>query len=274
MLVTLHGYDITVDRLWWQAGHGGKHMRSYPANLLALVKEPAVRFLAVSEAIREEALRFGIPDDRIAVSYVGVDPCGFAPGPTPLAARKYRVLYVGRFVEKKGVCYLIEAIGRLASEIPGLELILVGDGPLRDSLRAQCTLLGVRAEFKGALSSDEVRREMDGARALCLPSITASNGDAEGLGLVLLEAQAAGLPVLTSARGGATEAVLHEVSGFRFPEKDVSTLTMQLRQLLSNDRLLESMSEAAVENVARRFDIRDRIKTVEDQYDKLLKETA
>jgi glycosyltransferase involved in cell wall biosynthesis len=270
MFVTLHGYDIHIDKSWWEAGNGGAQMRNYPHELLALAKEPNVRFLAVSKSIAEQAVRFGIPRDRIVLSYIGVDLPKFAPSTQSISAPSHRVLYVGRFVEKKGVSYLIEAIGRLSRFVPDVELVLVGEGPMRESLETQSKAMGGRFTFKGALPSEAVRLEMHKARVLCLPSITASNGDAEGLGLVLVEAQAAGVPVVTSARGGADEVVLHGVSGFRFPEKDVAAMALQLQQLLCDDNLLTSMSRAAIENATRRFDIRRCIDLVEDQYDKLL----
>lgn len=272
MVVTLHGYDINIDSLWWESGQGGRRMRRYPQELLALSNKKGVRFLAASKAILERAVDFGIPRERIALSYIGIELTQFAPGSVPIEMRPHRVLYVGRFVENKGVTYLIEAIAGVSKSVPNVELVLVGEGPLRATLEAQSAALGARVVFKGALRTDLVRREMAEARVLCLPSVTIANGNSEGLGLVLVEAQAAGLPALSSARGGAYEVVQHEVSGYRFPERDVETLTLQLQRLLSDDALLISMSRAAVEN-ARRFDIHRCISTVEEQYEELLRAT-
>ncbi|MCV5283664.1 glycosyltransferase, partial [Escherichia coli] len=74
----------------------------------------------------------------------------------------------------------------------------------------------------------------------CLPSIHASSGDAEGFGLVLLEAAACGVPVITSAFGGAEEGVIHGLTGFSFPEKDTNRLSYYLNLLLSDPNLMES----------------------------------
>jgi glycosyltransferase involved in cell wall biosynthesis len=84
----------------------------------------------------------------------------------------------------------------------------------------------------------------------CLPSVTASNGDAEGLPTVLLEAQACGVPVVTSALGGK-EGVVDGVTGFIFPEKDVKALADRLGDLLGNDDLAARMSAAEPEHVRR-----------------------
>lgn len=271
LLVTLHGYDITIDAKWWESGEGGEGMRRYPEELRALAKEPQVRFLAVSRFILEKAVEFGIPRERVDLSYIGIDLAQFRPGLTPIQRRPLRVLFVGRLVEKKGAGYVIEAISRLSQSLPNVELVLVGDGPLHETLQNQAVKAQARVTFKGALPADAVHREMAAARILCLPSVTASNGDAEGLGQVLIEAQAAGLPVVTSAKGGADEVVKDGISGFRFAEKDVDSLATHLGRLLRDDELLSRMSSAAIKNASERFDIRSCIGTVEAAYEEQIR---
>jgi glycosyltransferase involved in cell wall biosynthesis len=109
MIVTLHGYDINICRKWWEAGYGGRVMRKYPSRLLDLAKEPRVRFIAVSEAVRRRAMSYGIPAEKLRVHYIGVDTKKFAPGDRSVVERERRVLFVGRLVEKKGYEYLIRA---------------------------------------------------------------------------------------------------------------------------------------------------------------------
>jgi glycosyltransferase involved in cell wall biosynthesis len=255
LLVTLHGYDINTHREWWEAGNGGTRMQLYPRRLLRLAAQPQVRFLAVSEALRQRAIEFGIPANKIDVSYIGIDTSRFAPGGLPIAQRPSRVLFVGRLVEKKGCRYLIDAMAKVQREIPTAELVVVGDGPLRQELDTLASTSGVRATFRGALSSTEVKRELDGSRIFCLPSITASNGDAEGFGLVLLEAQASGVPVVTSALGGATEGIREGFTGFSFAEKDVEALARILTGLLKDDKIVVQMGERGPSYVATEFDL-------------------
>src|SRR6185437_11569951 len=182
-------YDINIHREWWERGEGGTAMRLYPRRLLELSARADVRFIAVSEAVRGQAIEYGIPADKVTTDYIGVDVSAFTPGPIPLSERPLRVLFVGRLVEKKGCEFLLRAMQCVKNQIPGAELTIVGDGPLRDQLEAQSRDLDVQARFPGALSSEHVKQELDHARIFCLPSVRAANGDAEGFGLVLLEAQ-------------------------------------------------------------------------------------
>lgn len=265
LVVTLHGYDINTRREWWEAGKGGPKMRSYPRRLLALAAQPRVGFVAVSEAIRRRAIEFGIPDKKIAVSYIGINTSKFTTGSIPIARRSPRVLFVGRLVEKKGCRYLIEAMSNVQKDVPGARLVVIGDGPLRQNLENLAQGLGVDVDFGGSQPSSYVRRELDAARVLCLPSVTAESGDAEGFGLVLLEAQASGVPVISSALGGATEGLKEGETGFAFPEADVDRLTYLLGRALRTHP--QDISERTRQFVVRGFDIQRTTKSLELAYD-------
>jgi glycosyltransferase involved in cell wall biosynthesis len=121
------------------------------------------------------------------------------------------------------------------------------------------------------MERDEVKQQLDRARIFCLPSIVAQNGDAEGFGLVLLEAQACAVPVVTSAQGGASEGLIDGVTGFSFPERDVATLAKQLIRLLTDDQCIARMSEAAPRFVAEHFDLRNCTRELERLYDQLVR---
>jgi glycosyltransferase involved in cell wall biosynthesis len=267
MLVTLHGYDINIRSEWWEAGNAGTRLRSYPRQLLRLALQPQVSFIAVSEALRQRAIGFGIPAEKTALSYIGIDPTKYNVGRVPLARRSPQVLFVGRLVEKKGCQYLVEAMSAVQKEVPTAELVVVGDGPLRQDLELLAAKNGTRTLFRGAQTTAEVKRELDASRVLCLPSITASNGDAEGFGLVLLEAQASGVPVVTSALGGATEGIRDGVTGVSFAEGDVDALARILSRLLKNDTILVQMSECGPDFVATKFDLAKCARRLEFLYD-------
>lgn len=256
LLVTLHGYDINIHREWWEAGRGGHRMRDFPERLLKLAREPSVHFIAVSEAIRARAVAFGIPEKKVTVRYIGVDTERFAPAGRLLAEREPRVLFIGRLVEKKGCAYLVEAMAEVSRSVPGARLIVIGDGPQRAELEDMAQRLDVHATFRGVQPAAEVKRELDLARVFCLPSVRATNGDAEGLPISILEAQASGVPVVTSAQGGRTEGIRNELTGFSFAERNTETLTVQLITLLSEDDLAARMGRAARDFAAEVFDIR------------------
>jgi glycosyltransferase involved in cell wall biosynthesis len=270
MLVTLHGYDINIYREWWEAGHHGDDVRDYPTRLMELAGQPRVQFVAVSKAIRQRAISFGIPEDKVTVRYIGVDPAKFTSG-RPAAERERRVLFVGRLVEKKGCEYLIEAFARVQKEVPGAQLIIIGDGELRAGLQQLAAHHGVSAEFRGARTNVEVRQEFALARAFCLPSVTASNGDAEGLPIVLLEALASGTPVVTSARGGVEEVVIDGLTGFAFRERDVATMAASLIKILSDDGVAGRMAAEGLRFVSKNFDINNCTETLELLYEDVVK---
>jgi glycosyltransferase involved in cell wall biosynthesis len=267
MVVTLHGYDININRSWWEAGHGGPGMLNYPMRLLILSKQRRVTFIAVSNAIRRRAISFGIPPDKIFVQYIGVNCNKFSPGGRPVGERERRVLFIGRLIEKKGCEYLIKAFVRVQEAVPDSCLVIVGDGELRASLQQLAKGLAIRATFRGAIASEDVRHEMHLAKVFCLPSILATNGDAEGLPIVLLEAQACGIPVVTSAIGGIDEAICDGITGYAIRERDVTTLAQRLIKLLKDDATASSMATAARKLVLDRFDITKCTAELESLYD-------
>jgi glycosyltransferase involved in cell wall biosynthesis len=265
ILATLHGYDInTYPEVWrrsWRAS------RRYPQRLLEIGRDERVRFVAVSEAIKARAIEFGLPADRVVVRYIGVDMEQFSPGGVPVAQRRPRILFVGRMVEKKGPLILIRAFADVRRRVSDAELVMIGAGPLLESARALADSLQVPVQFRGAVSSARVKEEMELARVCCLPSITAESGDAEGLGIAIVEAQAAGVPVVTSARGGMGEAIEHGVTGFGFAEGDVDALSAALMPLLTDDSLAAAMSAAARDRACKLFDLNKCTALLESFYD-------
>lgn len=205
MVVTLHGYDINIHRWWWEAGHGGVYRRWYPRRLMRMAQDPDVRFIAVSQAIKHRAIEQGIPEDRIAVSYIGVDTERFKPGGLPLDQRHKRILFVGRMVEKKAPLLMVRAYANVLKHVPDAELVMIGDGPLLEDARRLARALKAPVQFLGARDGDEVLAELHQAKVFCLPSVIAANGDAEGLPISIIEALACGVPCIATRHSGNPE---------------------------------------------------------------------
>ncbi len=269
LVVTLHGHDVNVRQECYRSRQRGFWAQNYPAQFAAMVKLRTVHFIAVSKAIRQAAIDFGVPKDRIAVCYTGIDTQQFQPGPKPMRERPRRIVFVGRLVEMKGCAYLIEAFQEIVRSIPDAELVVIGDGPLRADLEALARKLKVRVQFLGSVTQGVVKQNLNEARVFCLPSITASNGNFESFGMVLLEAQASGVPVVTSALGGM-EGIADGVTGFAFAEGDVSTLARRVCDILGNNDLASRLSEAGPGYVRQHFDIMSCTKKIEDLYDEIL----
>ncbi|MDE2029983.1 MAG: glycosyltransferase [Alphaproteobacteria bacterium] len=269
VVTTLHGYDINTHRAHWEET-GDAWVRRYPRRLLDIARHPSAHFIAVGEAVRERAIAFGIPSEKLAVKYIGIDTSRFAPrADQPIAQRKKKILCVGRMVENKGGCYLIEAFARVRHEIPDAELTMIGAGELLESCKELAARLNVPVRFTGGTPHDQIIEELHDSRVFCLPSITIASGASEGMPIVVMEAQACGIPVVTSARGGATEGIIDGVTGFAFAERDVDALAAHLVRFLTDDDLAEHMSKAAREHAVAKFDLVACTARLEDYYDEI-----
>jgi glycosyltransferase involved in cell wall biosynthesis len=263
MVVTLHGTDILTKKERWISGKDGRFFKRYPDKLQKLFRDPRVWFITVSDAIRTAALALGAPPDRTKTLYTGVDCASFVPS---IATVKKHVLFVGRLVEFKGCEYLIRAMKKVQSLQPDMRLRVIGEGPLKKELENLAKVLEVEADFLGAVPRPAVIAELANALTLCVPSITDAVGNFEAFGMVILEAQASGIPVITSALGGR-EGVVHGETGFVFNERDVAAIEDGILALAGDRRLSAEMGIAAREFVCDSFSISNCTKAVEAFYD-------
>jgi glycosyltransferase involved in cell wall biosynthesis len=262
MIVTLHGFDVsTSDEALARNRSGRRFLKRR-----TLLWQRASKFICVSKAIRQIALRAGYPEQKLIVRYIGIDCEKFSA--VPSAGRDENlILFVARLVEKKGCEYLIRAVAQLRERHPGARLALIGDGPLRGELERLAMALKVPTEFLGVLGPDAVRGWMQRARVLCNPSVTAANGDTEGLGMVFAEAQATGLPVVSTRHGGIPEVVRDGETGLLAQERSVEELTSHLERMMTDRALWEMCSERAKVWIRKQFDIRTCTAGLEEVYD-------
>lgn len=150
--------------------------------------------------------------------------------------------------------------------------MIIGEGPLLDGLKAQVTSLGLdqTVTFTGALPHVDVMAWMRKASMLVLPSITAKTGDAEGLGMVLLEAAVTGVPVIGTQHGGIPEAIIDEQTGFLVKERDDKQLADRISYLSNNENIRFIMGTNAREFVNQKFNLSQQTTKLENIYQKLL----
>jgi glycosyltransferase involved in cell wall biosynthesis len=164
-------------------------------------------------------------------------------------------LFVGRFVEKKGIAVLAEAVRRLRALGDQTPLVCVGDGPLRPALEALGReVCGV--SLTGWLSPDAVRDRMAAAVTLLVPSIIAADGDAEGLPSVIAEAMAQACPVIGSDQGGIAEAVRQGCSGLLVPAGDAGALAEAMHRIGQDTALRDRMGAAGFREAASKLNAR------------------
>ncbi len=196
--------------------------------------------------------KYGVDPAKIFVIPNGVDLETFSRGPSdrtvfpPSIRNKKVLLTVSRLVERKGHKQLILAMPTVLSKNPEAHCVVVGDGPEGESLKYLVTQLRLESHvtFLGSVPLDELVRVYRASDIFVLPCQTLPNGDTEGFGLVFLEANACGLPVVAGAAGGTTEAVIDQETGLIVDGTDPAQIADAIARLLDEPSLAHRLSEA------------------------------
>ncbi len=236
----------------------------------AALKRETQLFITVSQFLKDKLIKQGFPAQQIVHHYQGVDVDQFCPNVN--IPREPIMLFVGRLTEKKGCGNLIEAMTHLQSDFPAIKLVCIGDGPLRPQLETLAASKLRHYQFLGLQPTETVAAWMNRARVLAAPSATTSQGDTEGLPNVVLEAQAMGLPVLSTTHAGIPEAVIHGQTGFLVPEHDVDQLVVRARQLLSDPGLWQALSHNGRAHVEAHFNRVKQTQVLETLYETIIEQ--
>jgi glycosyltransferase involved in cell wall biosynthesis len=183
-----------------------------------------------------------------------------------------RILSVGRLVPRKGHTYLIEAVKKLVAEGMDIKLVIVGFGPEKERLQKQAE--GLDCEIRSGISEEEVNAEYKQADLFVLPSITDSQGEKEGLGLVSLEAMSYNVPVIAFNNGGVGEVVINDLTGILLPEKDINGLTAAIKKVLNDQSLRQKLTKQAVDYSQKTFATKVLVAQQSDIYKDILKQRA
>jgi glycosyltransferase involved in cell wall biosynthesis len=265
LVTTCHGVDVTEEfhqwknRAWLGDFYLGRRQRFF---------DKAAVNLGVSRFICDQMLKRGYAPEKVRLHYIGVDIEKFRPNPT--VPKEPVILYVGRLVEKKGSPDLLQAMKQVNAKYPDVKLVVIGDGALRTRLETYARDEKLNVDFRGIQPPEVVQQTLQSALMFCMPSVRAANGDSEGLGIVNLEAQAVGVPVIGTWHGGIPEAVEHGVTGLLAPERSPEILAENILTLLGDAPLREKMGLAARERVTRLFDLKQQSGILEDIYESLL----
>ena len=182
--------------------------------------------------------RYGVPARRTHVIPNGIDTARYTPrawtAPTAVGRDNIcEVVFVGRWQIRKGILYLLRAFAQAHYQYPGLRLKLIGGGPLDRTLREESGRLGVAdaVAFLSGLDDSAVIAAYQAADIVCVPSLQ------EGQGIVALEAQACGAPVVATRAGGLAEVVRDRQTGILVPPGTVAPLAEALLELARNTPL-------------------------------------
>lgn len=225
LVVSFHGYDFST---WPQ---------SRPPDAYRNLFDEVDVVTAHTRFAEQRILSLGCPMEKIRRLACGINVNEFAPSERQMIpGRPTRLLSVCRLVEKKGIEFAIRAVADVVKHGFSLEYDIFGSGPCLARLQQlvdEVHLQGI-VHFRGAASGQQVKQAMARADIFLLPSVTASNGDTEGAPVSLMEAQACGLPIVSSLHAGIPEIVTHNQSGYLLPERDIDAISHALRQLLQD----------------------------------------
>lgn len=215
-------------------------------------------FLPVSEYFEQRLINHGCPREKVHVLRSGIDLSKFPRCRSRRIGDPVELLTVGRLVEKKGVAYGMLAVAELVRLGYRVRYAIVGDGALRSELASLVTSqqLETVVEFLPWQEHGEVVRLMRCAHILLAPSVTAADGDQEGIPNVIKEALALGLPVATTRHSGIGELIEDGVSGLLAPERNPSALARNIRRLIDDPVIYHSISSNGRKRIEEDFDSR------------------
>ncbi len=262
-IVTMfHGYDIRdgIENGW----------RMYKP-----LRDSGHPVLSISGYNRKHLESFGFNAEQIIDHPVGIDPRRFVRASGDPAAcdsdENVKLITVARLTEIKGVGYAIAALKSVLIDRPDLkiEYVIVGDGPLRPRLErlASESGLGAVIRFIGACAGDQVAEHLHASDLYLLPSVN------EALPMVLMEAQAAGLPAIATDVGSVREIVQDTVSGYVVPAEDTQALAGRILDLIEHRELWRPMGLAGQTQIQAKYDINRLNDRLVELYRRLLEDT-
>jgi glycosyltransferase involved in cell wall biosynthesis len=230
LLVSFYGSDVS--RLPSELGWKRRYRK---------LAHSADHFIAVTDFMKSQLIELGFPKEKISIVRFEIDIDKFAYREHSENPKK--IIMVGRMVEKKGFEYAIQAISNINKMGMNPEVNIYGYGLLMKSLKERTRNLKVNGSirFHGYQPIDSIMKAYDEHAIMIAPSVTAEDGNTEGLPNTILESMAKGTPVVASKHAAISEVIKDKKTGFLFNEKDVDSLTELLRKILEDEFDLNSI---------------------------------
>ena len=253
LVAHFHGHDASEKRC----------LEQYQEGYTRLFKTAAA-IIGVSRPMLVALEAQGAPRERLHLIPYGIDLNRFARGKPSQQSPHF--IAVGRFVEKKAPQLTLLAFAKIAQQVPGTHLTMVGDGPLLAPCKEMALAMDLtqQVSFPGALSHEEVACLMRSARAFVQHSIQPENGDCEGTPVAILEASASGLPVIGTRHAGIPEAVLDGETGFLVNERDIEVMAARMHVLATQPHLACEMGKKGRRHVTENYEMERQIQRLAD----------
>ncbi|MFA7183813.1 MAG: glycosyltransferase [Victivallales bacterium] len=251
LITHFHGYDAHCLDILEKYGSAYKELFEYCKYIIV-----------VSKYMQDAICKLGAAPDKVILNPCGPNEIFHKIKTDPVNSKK--IICLGRFVDKKAPYYNIMAFKDILDFCPDAELVMIGDGVLRETCRNLARQYGIsgKVTFTGALSVDAVARELSGARIFLQHSVVTENGDSEGTPVGILEAQAAGIPVVSTKHAGIVDAVIDKKTGFLADEHDINAIVAFLKLLLSDDNLVSRMGISAKKHIHDNYSMARHIRLI------------
>lgn len=222
--------------------------------LLQKKADRAKKFLTISDYNRTFLLEEGLDEKKLGIVRCAADFSDHQISNKPVG-EVFKIGTLGRLVEKKGVDVLIEAVALLSSKGLIVDLEIAGDGPLHDELQAQVGQLGLSesVKFIGALRHDGVASWMQQLDIFVLACKKDRNGDQDGIPVVLMEAMALGIPVVSTKISGIPELIRDNETGLLAEPADAVSLSEKIERLVLDHDAVAGLKHAAKLHVEQEF---------------------
>jgi colanic acid/amylovoran biosynthesis glycosyltransferase len=247
IVTVFHGYDLT------------SYLAKTNQHVYKKLFQQGDLFQPISKRWERKLIDLGCDKNKIAVHRMGIDFDKIKFETRSINENKcIKILSVARLVEKKGIEFGIHAISKVTKNFPNVKYIIVGDGPLKDELQNLINRLELseRVILLGWKNQEETFEIMQKSDIFIAPSITSQTGDQEGIPVVLMEAMAHGLPVVSTYHSGIPELVINNKTGLLVNEKDWEGIAQKIEFLLTNPQQSKQFGNEGRRMVAAEYDIR------------------
>lgn len=221
----------------------------------------AKAIFVVSEHMKHNIFKIGCNPKKVIYTPAGPAKEFFELTPN---FKSNQLVSVGRFVDKKAPHLTILAFQQVLKIIPNAILVMAGDGPLWSACKDLVKALGIQqnVKFVGRISTKEHQQLLEESIAFVQHSKVAESGDSEGTPVAILEASAAGLPIVSTLHAGIPNVVQQNITGFLVQENDVSEMAKSMIWILQNKSEAKSMGAFGKSFVAENFTLKQHIETI------------
>jgi len=261
LITSFHAYDLT------------SYLYLKGVNTYKKLFEIGDLFQPVSDYWKKKLIDLGCNESKINVHRMGIDVSKFSFSTTRFKKlSKIRVLSVNRLVEKKGIEYAIKAFAKVIEKYPDTEYSIVGDGPLKDKLFSLINELDVKGKIciLGWRQQSEIQALMDKSNIFLAPSVTDKNGEKEGIPVVLMEAMAKGLAVISTYHSGIPELIVDYKTGLLVQEKDVEGLAKKIEYIILKPDKIKIIAIEARKVIEKHYNIEKLNKILLNTYQKMV----